>query len=139
MTTTQKFIEVDTIIFLIVAAVAGVYFAYFFHQTPFHLMSGVPTQEPMVSPTNPPAPTPVTQSQVSPDGTKKITLQTLQQASVNAYTVTIANADDTNASVVYSATGSATAHWQIPFNTWSPDNNYYFLEDVTPDGTNALV
>lgn len=75
----------------------------------------------------PPTPSPL--AQISPDGTHMLSLKTkgdLTELYVN---------DE----VISTRTMEPGTVLSIPFNTWSPDNKYFFLKATKPDNTEYLV
>ena len=137
--------EVETISFIFIASLACVAAIFFLDQkktpTPVHLV--VPFADTIfVSPT--PTSIPIqesvtTVSQNSPDGKEIVTLKTQRNGSSTTYTITT-TAADTNASKVVSSISTASqSAMTIPFNTFSPNNAYFFLKDDRSDGAHFLV
>jgi hypothetical protein len=99
----------------------------------------IPTATPMPTPT--PAliaksyiPSVSNTSQISSDGTKTATLRTIQNND-GTDTYDITSSDSTT--FMFSKTLPANESISIPYNTWSPDNRYFFIQENT--GTNADV
>lgn len=80
-------------------------------------------------PSDAPLPTPTTVSQISPDGTYTITINTLNGESI-IYV---------NEKVIMTKIFGMLGEISIPFNTWSPDNKYFFLNAVGEKGNEYLV
>ena len=75
-------------------------------------------------------------SQISSDGTQTVTVQTVQ----NKYGTQTDNIFTANETVpLYSKTLSQGESINIPYNTWSPDDKYFFLQDTTAAGQAILV
>ena len=140
-------IEFESILFLLFAAILGISSALFFEhrsqpQRKFYIPVLETTQTPIPSPT--PAPTPllplpIITSQVSPDGTHKLTLTTASNRNLTkTYIFATSNSDGTDSQTIYTM-NSADDSMNIPFNTWSPDNKYVFLNLQTATGTQAIV
>lgn len=77
-----------------------------------------------------------TASQIAPDGTKKLVMNTSHNKDGSLYYVfTTTDGSGKNEQPLY-ATTSATESFQLPFNAWSPDDKYLFIEKNNGD---ALV
>jgi hypothetical protein len=78
-----------------------------------------------------------TASQISPDGTKNLTMKITHNSDKTlTYDFTATEAAGNNAKTVYVAQISESEKYNIPFNTWSPDDKYFF---IVKDGNIALV
>jgi hypothetical protein len=95
----------------------------------------VPTQAPPAVVVSGPTQTSAT-SQISSDGTQSVTIQTVQNK-LGPQTDNILTANSTTP--VWSKTLSPGESLSIPFNTWSPDNNYFFLLDNSGSAQKILV
>lgn len=83
------------------------------------------TQEPTVTPT----PAVSTTMQISPDGTKNVVLKTTRNKDgTSTYAVSSANGAGEKENLVYSETLQSPQNISIPFNTWSPDDKYFFIK-----------
>ncbi len=144
MTKTHQ-IELDSVILFIVAAGIGVVFAFTMGHKPHFpkkiylpvIQNTFPT--PTFIPTPPPIPKPQVTSQISPDGTRLLTMTvTTNKDLTKTYTFVTSDAGGSNQQTIYTVTYTADP-MSIPFNTWSPDNKYVFLTHSTSSGTEALV
>src|SRR5581483_10289178 len=91
----------------------------------------------MLAPTIIPALHVETATQPSPDGTHELVLKTTHTSnSILSYILTATDATGNNAQTIYTASSSASEAWSIPFNTWSPDDTYVFIQKADGD---ALV
>jgi hypothetical protein len=128
-------IEIESVILLTLAAGVGVTFALYSGykpQTPTKI--SLPVMQLQENPTSTPAPTltplipkPQVTSQISPDGTKLLTMTvTTNDDFTKTYTFVTADADNKNKVTIYTNTYT-TDSMSIPFNTWSPDDKYVFL------------
>lgn len=97
-----------------------------------------PTSTATPAPTAVPAYVPKAEStsQISSDGTKKVTIKTVTHKD-NSVTYDVSTAED--GTVIFSKTLPAGDVLTVPFNTWSSDNRYFFLTEFTKDGTNVMV
>lgn len=79
-------------------------------------------------------------SQPTPDGKKKLLMEATHKKDISTYVFTTSDGSGDNIQPLFTTTiqasASATAGLNIPFNTWSPDNKYLFIQ--TSDG-NAWV
>lgn len=118
------------------AAILGFIVALYVH-TPqsFTVFARIPnTQTPLISPTTTPA-KPSTVSQTSSDGTKKIIIAEIQNAdTTKTYYVSVADSAGLHASPIFTKTLDQTKTMILPFNTWSPDNKYFFIQEQTTTG-----
>jgi hypothetical protein len=145
MMTKRHQIETELVILLVLAAGIGVTFAFYYGritQSPTKMR--LPIAQLLESPTPTPTPTPLIPQpqvtfQISPDGTKRLTMTvTTNKDLTKTYTFVTSDADGNNQHTVYTATDT-TGSMGIPFNTWSPDNMYVFLTHTTSSSTEALV
>jgi hypothetical protein len=128
--------------------VVGIVFAAYFNHKPntrysFSLpvmqaqdstLSPVPSEAPVF------APEVQTFSQVSPDGTKKLTMTaTTNKDAGKTYAFITSDAANANQQSIYEATLPNMENMSIPFNTWSPDNAYVFLGQNTASSSGAIV
>lgn len=139
--TVRKYIEIDFFSLLAAAAIVGVVIAVTANHSPRpRITFSVPVMDTSQTfPSLDPAPKEVT-SQVSPDGTQKVTMTVVtNRDNSKAYTVTTSNLQDGDKKIIYTTTLPATDSMTIPFNTWSPDNNYILLKHVMSQKTDVLV
>ena len=69
----------------------------------------------------------------SPDGTKTLTMIKRQINDLASYFFY------TDGKLIFKKTESLTQSFSIPYNTWSPDNVYVFLKEITPSVNNYYV
>jgi hypothetical protein len=143
--TKRHHIELESVIFLLAAAGIGFVLAlYAGHKPQFQTHVSLPVMQsnenpsPTASPT-PLIPKPEVSSQISPDGTKQLTMTVTSNSELSkTYTFVTSDADGTNQKTVYTASYNAES-MSIPFNTWSPDDKYVFVIHTLSSGTEALV
>ncbi len=100
-----------------------------------------PTQN-IVKPAKPSTKTPVvftpaisTTSQISSDGSRKVTVDIVGNKDGNqTYEVLIDNGP-----IIYSQTLPSGSSISIPYNTWSPNNTYFFLQENSGNLTQIMV
>lgn len=79
-------------------------------------------------------------SQVSPDGAKKLIMKkTVNKDIAQIYTFSVTDGNGLNEQVIFSKTLDAAKSMTIPFNTWSPDNKYFFIQENAKDDQNIMV
>ncbi|MFA6532909.1 MAG: hypothetical protein WCT22_02835 [Patescibacteria group bacterium] len=87
----------------------------------------------------PPVITPIesetTSSMDSPDGEKTLMIEKKD----NFYTIFITNNSDGNKTQVFRKEKINSSQLEIPYNTWSPDNFYFFLKEKNASVDNYLV
>jgi hypothetical protein len=111
-------------------------------QTPVPTETPKVTQEPTQTPLTLPAVVatdPVqtsSTSQISSDGTQTVSIQTVQ-SKLGTQTDNIMTVGSSQP--VYSKTLAAGEALSIPYNTWSPDNTYFFLLDNTGSTQKVMV
>ena len=163
----KKHLEFEAIIFILAGAAAGyfllVHQTSVVKQTLVQSMQVQPQTQPVIAanPTATPIPTitpiptlkvqavtvspkpttpannPVvaTTSQISSDGTKTVVVTTTQNKDGNqTYLVSV-----NNGPTIYSETLPAGSSITIPFNTWSVDNTYFFLQKNSESQTHIMV
>ncbi len=108
-------------------------------QNPFQQAGSLPIITLSPSPTPFLKPAVETSTQVSPDGTKKLSLTVTTNHDTSTYAFTTSDGADTKQESLYTITLPKGQSLDIPFNTWSPDNAYVFLERKTATESSALV
>lgn len=137
-----KKLEIDALFFVIVGAFFGVFLLAYVKNQPVHFYSNaqapiattsLPTTTP--KPTISFQPTTTTDSQISPDGTHKVVLKTLQnQDLTKTYEVSV-----NDSPAFYTKTLGANESITLPFNAWEPQNNYFFIQENLGSGPKILV
>jgi len=130
----KKLLGVDAIVFMFFGAVVGLLAIQMQNQqgspSTIETHASVPTPTVAFIPTN------NTISQISSDGTKKIILKTTQNSDASqSYELST----NDNGPVIFSKTLPAGESMSIPFNTWSPDNTYFFIKEQTADSSVFIV
>ncbi|HYK08952.1 MAG TPA: hypothetical protein VEW42_05630 [Candidatus Eisenbacteria bacterium] len=142
MTTIRK-IELESVSLFLLATIFGVVFAmYYNHSAKPRSVFSLPVMDVFATPTPTPPPTPKVEtfSNVSPDGTKKLTMTVTPHATTSkTYAFSVSNADESNPQSIYSINLPIDETMNIPFNAFSPDDKFLFLEHNTRDGNEAFV
>lgn len=82
----------------------------------------------------------VVSSQISPDGAMKLTMKiTSNENGTKTYAFFISNGTEVNDRAVFSKTLDTGKSMTIPFNTWSPDNKYFFIQEHQEGGIIVMV
>jgi len=133
-------------VFFIVMAAGLVLFALMqrnSHKTTTNVFSQTITSPTFVIPTPTllvPVSTPSqTTTMDSPDGTKTLTMIKRQINGLAAYFFYTSNKSDAVDKLIFKKTEGLTESFSIPYNTWSPDNVYFFLKEATPSVNNYYV
>ena len=137
--------ELEYIIFTLFAiamCIAGIFAIRSHSQVPQQVSVQIPfpktllTPVPTVTPfpvqstfeAKPFTPTVTFSSQVSSDGTEKMTMKQLVEQNDAVYSFTLTDATHPQGTLVFSQTVATTSAFVIPFNVFSPNDQYYFLE-----------
>lgn len=139
--TTRHAIEIETLSLAIVAAFLGTFFAMYSNHTPKKsFVYSLPVVENLQpSPTAIPTPPVASFSQPSPDGSKEVTMKVRTNSdATRTYIFTITDTTTQTTIPLYTTT-FATDSMSLPFNAFSPDNRYLFLNHNTKTGTEAWV
>jgi hypothetical protein len=150
MTKTHQ-IELESFIIMLTAAAlgAGLGYAILHRPSPSQTKIFLPIMQAANSTNDSPElipsptinlPKPKITSQISPDGTKLLTIkQTTNQDTTKTYTITTSDVDGNNQQTIYTASASAKDYMNIPFNTWSPDDKYVFINRTDTVGARAII
>jgi hypothetical protein len=128
MTITKRYVEVESI--FLVAMIAGLSLLVVVknnYRPQFSIASsGLSMQVPTVVI----APKITVSSQISPDGTKKVIMKVTQNFDgTSTYDFLTANENDVNETKIFTKILDASSNMTIPFNTWSPDDKYFFIQE----------
>lgn len=141
-------LELETISAITLAAFVGIFFAMYNnnHRPKFTTVYSIPIMQEEQTlavsplPTAPVLAKPQTASQISSDGTKQVIMKTTYNKD-NTQTYAFSTADGTgiNEQIIFSKTLDSTKTMNIPFNAWSPDNKYFFIQEQTKEGTTSGI
>lgn len=137
----SKKAEFETVSIALIAAFVGTFFLWRNNQNFWQNFRGPVTDLPLsnnlVVPTINPFLKTETSSQISPEGSKKLTEKKKGNPDGTvSYTFTVSDGNGTNPHTLYSIIVPKSVEISIPFNTWSSDNSYLFLQK---NGNDALV
>lgn len=139
MITLRHQLELETFFLLIIAAGVSLFFVMYKnnYQPQFSLASNLPSRQ---APAEVIAPKVTLSSQISPDGTKKIILKTTENNNnTSTYDFSTADGDGANKKPVFTKTLDSSKSMTIPFNAWSPDNKYFFIQENSGDNKSIFV
>lgn len=141
--TTRNQIKQKFLVLLFTSAVAGTVFAlYINHKANIRLsfmlpvtanyQNSIATFAP-VTKTN-------TSSQISPDGTNKLTMTvTTNKNKTKTYVFTVSKTGDSVPQQIFNSTLPDTDTMSLPFNSWSPDNAYVFIQQIISGKNGVLI
>lgn len=147
MTTARK-IEIDFAICMVVAITLGTWFVWRNRNPqPMQLTAPILADTdasssgsaqavitPVTQSTKPFVPQVDTVSQPSPDGAKKLTMTVKHNKNGTlSYQFSTADANGENQYSIYDISLPGTQKMSIPFNTWSPDDKYVYIENNEGD------
>ncbi len=128
MVTTRLKLEIEGISIIAFAALLSMLFVVQGNKNrqQVRIVTPLVTQtEPTVTPT--PAVNRV--MQISPDGTKNVVMKTTRNKDATlTYAFSVANGAGEKENLIYTETLPALQSMSIPFNTWSPDDKYFFIK-----------
>lgn len=75
----------------------------------------------------------------SPEGSKTLTLESLENQGQTTYSLFISSKSEEQKQQIFTRQENNSQSLVIPFNTWSPDNTYVFLKEITPTSNDYLV
>lgn len=133
-------IELETLSFLSIAIFVGSFFVWRSNQNFQNQLRAVSpivsendTQK-IIVPIAHPTLKIETASQTSPDGTKKLTMKkTYNSDGTSTFVFAVMDGSGENESNIYTTKIEASENFSIPFNTWSPDNKYVFIQKNDTD------
>ncbi|HSW97304.1 MAG TPA: hypothetical protein VLF89_05755 [Candidatus Saccharimonadales bacterium] len=139
----KHLVEVEAISLISIAAVVSMVIVIHNNQNNqpnFHVLTPIAENNNAQADTLPTV-TPVPQddltSQISPNGIKKVVLKTTHNTDGSLlFNISTTDNSGQNEQQVYSITLSSSESIYIPFNTWSPDNKYFF---VIKDNKDVMV
>ena len=133
--TVRHIIEMETIFYVTVAAVLSGIFVWNNNRPSLPILFENTSQA--IVTLSPVAPKVDTASQVSPDGTKVISMKvTYNSDDTSTYSFATSDSAGTNEKQIFTKTSASSEKYSVPYNAWSPDNKYVF---IYKEGTNALV
>jgi len=139
MITTRHQIELETFFLISIAAGISVFFVIQKnnYRPQFSIASGTPSVRVSTEVISPKV---TISSQISPDGTKKVLMKVTQNTDGTAtYNFSVSDENGINEQFIFTKTLSSSNNMIIPFNTWSPDDKYFFIEQNAGANKNVFV
>lgn len=136
MTTAHK-IELESVFLISIVAAASLFFVVQ-KNTQFNAsavsidspLAGAPTKEPEQS----------ISSQISPDGEKKVIMETTSnEDNTKTYNISVSDGSGANENLIFSKILDAASSIAIPFNTFSSDNKYFFIQENANNNISIFV
>lgn len=126
---TLRRLEVEAFFLILIAIAAGL--TFFLYRDGFPFKFNVAASLPSVQmPSEVVAPKVTETSQISPDGEKFVIMTATENSDgITAYQISTENADGTNKIQVYTQNLDSTRNMSVPYNTWSPDDKYFFVQE----------
>lgn len=124
--------ELEMLFFVIIATAASLLFLMYRDQKKAY--SFTPTVPQFILPSaTPTPPAPIEETSVSsPDGEKILIMKKQKLAMGTQYTFVTDK-------VIFQKKEDSSSGFEIPENTWSPNNKYLFIKETTPEAINYLV
>jgi hypothetical protein len=128
-----KPIQLEALLFFAIGAAVGLVALQTHNATPVTITSKA--AEPTLAPTAAPS-DPTTSSQISSDGKKKVIMHvTENKDGTKTYDITTSDHEG----VIYAKLLPQGENLSLPFNAWTANNSYFFIQENTKTGTNILV
>lgn len=138
--TTRHQIELESIFLISVVAAASFFFVVQrnnSYQSQFTIASGMSS---MSVPAEAITSKVTVSSQISPDGTKKVIMRALLNPdNTLTYDFSVSDEDGANEQSIFTKTIDSSKSMTIPFNTWSPDNKYFFIAENEGDSKSIFA
>ena len=141
MTTIRYSLGLKTIYLSIAAAAISLFLVIGMknRQSQSNVVSATPISADAVTPTTT-LEVEVIMSQISSDGTKKLNMKTTDNKNNSkTYTSSTSDGSGANEQIVFSKTLDFKRTMSIPYNTWSPDNKYFFIQEHGEEGDSVMV
>lgn len=136
---TLRRLDVEAFFLLLMAAAAG--FIFFTYRDGFPFKFNIVASLPSVqAPAEVVAPKISEASQISPDGEKKVLMRTTENNdNTTAYEFFTTNGDGSNKQLIFSQILTSPSNMSVPYNTWSPDDKYFFIQENSGINTKIMV
>ena len=130
MTTVRK-IELESIFLISMVALASLYFVVQRNNQGINVRVASPTNQ--ESQEN-------IYSQISPDGTKEVVARVVQnQDHTKTFSFYTKDTAQSAEKLIFSKAISDTASMKIPYNTWSSNNQYFFIQENAVSGKSIFA
>jgi len=79
-------------------------------------------------------------SQISPDGTKEVIMKIIRnEDDTQTHSFFTTDTSGANEKYIFTRTLEKEANMTIPYNTWSSNNQYFFIQENAKEGTNIFA
>lgn len=138
MITVRRQLELETIFLIAMTAAVSLFFVAYRNnnfRTQFNIVSSIPS-----APAEAVTPEITVSSQISPDGTKKVIMKTTQNTdNTKTYELLTSDENGANEQYIFTKILNSSDSMTIPFNTWSPDDKYFFIQGNIGGSKKVLV
>ncbi len=138
--TTLRQIELESIFLISIVAASSLFFVIQRnnnYQPQLSIASAIPA---MSAPSEVITSKVTISSQISPDGTKKAIMKVTQNPDdTSTYDFAVADENSANEKPIFTRTLDLSKNMTIPFNTWSPDNKYFFIRENAGDNKSVFA
>ncbi len=133
--TTLRQVELESIFLISIVAAVSIFFVIQ-RNNQFNVGSSISVNSPLVTE----VPSQNVSSQISPDGTKKVIMKIVRNQD-NTQTYSFYNADSSGANekYIFTRTLEEEENMTIPYNTWSPNNQYFFIQENAKSGKSVFA
>lgn len=136
--------KIEGLLLIMIAAGIGLFFAININKPKLNIAPSMIAMK--VNPTATPFPTEMfvpkesTVSEISSDATRKVILKTIKNKD-KTKTVTLSTQDEKENSeqIIFIKTIGEDVSIILPYNTWSPDNKYFFIQEKTSVSNEIMV
>lgn len=139
MFTLRRQIELETVFLITICAGISMFFVT--QKNNFQPQFSIASNEPQIQiPAEVVTPKITVFSQISPDGKEKVIMKvTENNDGTKTYAFSTADRDGNNEKIIFIKTNDLQKDMTIPFNTWSPDNKYFFIQENSASGKSIFV
>ena len=136
--TTLRQIEIESIFLISVVAAVSLYFVI--QKNNQGQFNGSMRIASINSPLAKPDPEQSVFSQISPDGTKEVIMKIARNNDgTQTYSFYTADSSGVNEKYIFTRTLEKEENIVIPYNTWSPNNQYFFIQENAEEGTSIFA
>jgi hypothetical protein len=138
MITLKRKIEIEAIFLIGIAVIVGIFFAVYGNNYKQQFNASLKTPRVPVVKTILAKVT--VSSQISPDGIKKVVMKITQNPdNTNAYSFSVVDVGSSIETQIFTWILDSSKNMLTPFNTWSPDDQYFFVEQNTGGPKSVFV
>lgn len=135
--------KIEGIFLVIITGVMGLFLAISINSPQFEIIPTRSAIEANLEPSGAPTEVPIQESvlsEISSDGIKKVILKIKQNRDgTKVVTLYSEDSESGNQQVIFNINLYKDESMVIPYNTWSPDNKYFFIQKNTTAGPEIMV